>query len=67
MYETVVTPVMPYRAETGTFRVKDERKLEGTKVRVVRWTMSASLMDHMKNEEVRRRVGVECINESKDK
>ena len=63
IYKTVVRPVIVYGAETWALRKKEERKLERTEMKMIRWAMGISLREHLTNEEIRRRAGIECISE----
>lgn len=63
IYKTMIRPVMVYGAETRALKKTEERKLERTEMRMLRWIMGTSLRDHLGNEEVRGRAGVECITE----
>ena len=63
IYKIVVRPVMVYGAETWALRKKEERKLERTEMRMLRWILGVSLRDHVSNEEVRKRARIECISD----
>ena len=54
---------MIYGSETWALKKTEERKLERTEMRMLRWAMGISLREHLRNEEVRRRAGVDCITE----
>ena len=63
IYSTVVRPVLMYGSETWALRQKEESKLEGTEMRMLRWIMGISLLERLENDEIRRMAGVVKITE----
>ncbi len=63
IYKTTIRLVMVYRKETCEQKNTEERNLERTKMRILREAMGITLKERLRNEEVRRRAGVECITE----
>ena len=41
--------------------VKDEKRMATTEIRMVRWTMGVSLLEHLRNEEILEEARVEPI------
>ncbi|XP_064100898.1 uncharacterized protein LOC135211522 [Macrobrachium nipponense] len=58
-----------YGAETCALRRNEEVKLERTEMRMLRWIMGISLLERLKNDEIRRGAGevkiTEVIRESR--
>ncbi len=49
--------------EKCSLKETKKRKLRRTEMRMLRWIMGVLLRGHPRNEEVRRKAGVECIAE----
>ena len=58
LYEGVVVPAATYGAETWDMRAEDRRSLDVLEMRCLRSMCGVSLWHRLRNEEVRRRVGV---------
>ena len=52
---------MLYGCETWSISVKDERRVANTEMRMVRWAMGVSLLEHRRNEEILEEAKVEHI------
>ena len=52
IYQTVIRPTLPYGCETWLMSVKDEKRMATTEMRMVRWAMWVSLLEHRRNEEI---------------
>ena len=63
MYRTCVRSAMLYGSETWAMRVEDQRRMERAEMRMLRWMCGVSLAEGRTNEDVRRLVGVEPIEE----
>ena len=50
--QTVIRPTLLYGCETWPMSVKDERRTATTEIRMVRWAMGVSLLEHRRNEEI---------------
>src|SRR6218665_849 len=61
--KTMIRPVMMYGAEAWTLRRKEEKLLERTEMRMLRWILGISLKDTQRNENIRKKIGVACITE----
>jgi hypothetical protein len=61
VYKTVIRPVLLYGSECWTLKMKEERKLFVTEMRMLIWMSCISLKDHIKNEEIRSRVKITSI------
>ena len=57
IYQTVIRPTLLYGCET----MKDEKRMATTEMRVVRWAMEVSLLEHRRNEEILKEARVEMI------
>ena len=47
---------MMYRAETGTVKKEQEKKLDGAEMRMLRWMSGVSKLDRIRNERIRETV-----------
>jgi hypothetical protein len=63
IYKTMIRPVMMYRAEAWTLRRKEEKLLERTEMRMLRWILGITLKDMQRNENILKRIGVACITD----
>ena len=54
-------PTLRYDYETWPMSVKDEKRMATTEMRMVRWAMGVSLLEHRKNEEILEEAKVEPI------
>ena len=61
IYQTVIRPTLLYGCETWPMSVKDERRMATTEMRMVRWPMGVSLLEHRRNEEILEEAKVEQI------
>ena len=61
IYQTVIRPTLLYGCETWQMSVKDERRMATTDIRMVRWAMGVSLLEHRRNEEILEEAKVEQI------
>ena len=52
IYETVIRPTLLYGCETWPMSVQDEKLMATTEMRMVRWAMGVSLLEHRSNEEI---------------
>ena len=59
VYQTVIRPTLLYGCET--WPVKDEKRMATTEMRMVRWAMGVSLLEHTRNEEILEEARVEPI------
>ena len=60
IYQTVIKPTMHiyYGAEFWAMRKKEEHLLNKTEMRMLRWIQGISLEDHVRSEEIRKRLNV---------
>jgi hypothetical protein len=63
IYRTVVRPVALYATECWPTTGAAERRLHAMEMRMVRWVMGISLLDHVTNDMIRRQFGIAPINE----
>lgn len=63
IYRTVVRPVALYGTESWPTTRTTEQRLHAMEMRMVRWIMGISLLDHMTNDTLRRRFGIAPIDE----
>ena len=61
IYQTVIRPTLLYGCETWPMPVKDEKRMATTEMRMVRWAMGVSLLEHRRNEELLEEANVEPI------
>lgn len=43
IYETVIRPVMLYRAETWALRKREEEMIKKTEIKMLQWTMEENM------------------------
>ena len=48
----VIRPTLLYGCETWPMSIKYERRMATTEMRMVRWAMGVSLLEHRRNEEI---------------
>ena len=63
IYKTVIRPVLMYGSETWALRKREERMLERTEMRMLRWIMGISLRERRRNEDIRQLAEIACISE----
>ena len=61
IYQTVIRPTLLYGCETWPMSVKDEKRMATTEMRMVRWAMGVSLLEHRRNEDILEEAKVEPI------
>ena len=61
IYQTVIRPTLLYGCETWPMSVNDERRVATTEMRMVRWAMGVSPLEHRRNEEILEEAKVEQI------
>ena len=61
IYQTVIRPTLLYGCETWPMSVRDEKRMATTEMRMVRWAMGVSLLEHRRNEEILEEAKVEKI------
>ena len=61
IYQTVIRPTLLYGCETWPMSVKDEKHMATTEIRMVRWAMGVSMLEHQRNEEILEEAKVEPI------
>lgn len=61
IFKTVVRPAMLYHSELWAPKAADLQSLQAAEMRMLRWTLGKTRKDHIKNEDVRRRLMVEPI------
>ena len=61
VYEAVVIPTLTYRCETWVLKEREKSRLQATEMRVLRKITGVSRLDHVRNETVRERLGLEPV------
>ena len=59
MYERIVVPTVLYGAETWGLNVREKRRLNVMEMKCLRSICGVTIRDRIRNEEIRRRVGVQ--------
>ena len=59
LYESVIVPSALYGSETWGMKVVERRRMNVFDMRCLRYMAGVTVMDRVRNEEIRRRVGVE--------
>ena len=49
VYKVAVRPAITYGAETGAIKKAQEKKLNTTEMRMLRWACGQTLLDHVEN------------------
>ena len=62
VYKVVVQPAMLYATETLPLASRHVRKLETTEMKMCRWTCGHTRKDHVRNDDIRKRLEVENIS-----
>ena len=63
IYRTVVRPVALYGTECWPMTKAAEHRLHVMEMRMARWTLGISLLDHLTNDEIRRQLGITTIGD----
>ena len=61
VYEAVVIPTLTYGCETWVLQEEEKSRLQATEMRVLRKITGVSRLDHIRNETVRERLGLEPV------
>ena len=61
IYQTAIRTTLLYSCETWPTSVKYEKRMATTEMRMVRWAMGVSLLEHRRNEEILKEARVEPI------
>ena len=61
VYKTLVRPAMMYGAETWAVKKAQEKKLDVTEMRMLRWMSGVTKLDRIRNERIRGTTKVEEI------
>ena len=63
VYEAIIRPALTYGSECWALKVTNKRKIATTEMRMLRGILGVSRQDHMRNEEIRRKLHVSPIDE----
>ena len=63
VYTAIIQPVLLYGLEVIPLKKEDERLLEATEMRMLRWIGGISLHEHRMNEDIRRFLKIKCITD----
>ncbi|KAI5726127.1 hypothetical protein M8J77_024147 [Diaphorina citri] len=58
MYKTIVRPALTYGAETWALKKTEEKRLETTEMKMLRWMCGVTRLDKIRNEIIRGKVKV---------
>ena len=61
IYRKVIRPTLLYGCETWPMSVKDDRRMAKTEMRMVRWAMGVSLLEHRRTEKILEEAKIEQI------
>ena len=61
VYKAMIRPAMLYGTETWAIKVDEERKMQVTEMRMLRWMLGKTRKDRIKNDEIRNTVKVANI------
>ena len=61
IYQTVIRSTLLYGCETWPMSVKDKKRMATTEMRIVRWAMGVSLLEHRRNDGILEEAKVEPI------
>ncbi|XP_048353798.1 uncharacterized protein LOC125433337 [Sphaerodactylus townsendi] len=62
IYTTVVRPVALYGAECWPATKKHKQALNTIEMKMLRWTLGLTLLDHVPNDDIRQRLGIQAIS-----
>ena len=63
IHRTIMRPVLMCGSECWTMRKREEDLMRRSEMRMLRWIVGVSRKDKVRNEEIKRRCGVEDIVE----
>ena len=63
VYRTMVRPVLIYGSKTKTLKRREEKRLDRTEMRMLRWILGLTLRNKKKKDDIRRIFGVACITD----
>jgi hypothetical protein len=63
VYKSMIRPALMYGTETWAIKKAEERKMQTTEMRMLRWMIGKTRKDRVRNEEVRKMVKVADIAE----
>ena len=63
IHNTIVQPAMLYGMETVPVTSSHVKKLEVTEMKMCRWACGHTLRDHVRNDDIRKKLKVETITE----
>ena len=63
VYKSMIRPALMYGTETWAIKKAEERKMQTTEMRMLRWVIGKTRKDRVRNEEVRKMVKVADIAE----
>jgi hypothetical protein len=63
IYKACVQRVLVYGSETWAMKMEDMRRLERAENMMVRWMCGMTLRERKRSEELRARLGIECVAE----
>ena len=61
LYKTIIRPAALYSCETCPSSAADDRRFAVAEMKILRWSLSHTLLDHIPNEKIRKRAGVAPI------
>ncbi|CAK9304351.1 unnamed protein product [Gordionus sp. m RMFG-2023] len=68
-YKSIVRPVLLYGSETWALNATEEKLLQATEMRIIRWNLGYAKLDHMTNDCLRAKMGIQpmadLINENR--
>ncbi len=62
-YSTVIRPALLYGTECWTTKYENEQKIRVTEMRMLRWMCGHTRLDRVRNEHIRKKLGVTSIDE----
>ena len=63
VYRSIIRPVMMYAGETWALRKTQEHQIDVAEMKMLRWSMGISRKERIRNEHVRKQMGVRPISE----
>ncbi|XP_065319262.1 uncharacterized protein LOC135927234 [Gordionus sp. m RMFG-2023] len=68
-YKYIVRPMLHYESETWALNATEEKLLQATEMRMIRWSLGYTKLDHMTNDCLRAKMGIQpmadLINENR--
>ena len=62
VFQTFIRPAMTYVSECWAVMKKDASKLNSAEMRMLRWARGKTMLDHIRNEDIRKEAHVKAVD-----